>query len=171
MPKATNTFNTLSASASPPPTIAGQPCTARRGLLAGLAGIGAVTLAGASLAGAAPAQAASGDDAELLATIAAFDALEREIKATYDGCGDTIEAEVAADLVRMPLKARQAPLLSRICALRAVTVQGWQARARSLMLWDGDQDIFAVSEDDLNGYWDDRMLAALFRDLVGSGEA
>ncbi len=48
-----------------------------------------------------------------------------------------------------------------MCAIRVTNPVCWQARARSLALWD--RDMLADYEE---GYTDQRLLAALLRDMV-----
>lgn len=97
-------------------------------------------------------------DAELLAECAAFDATEHHRNALFDD-------GMLTDEVNATLRAVQDQRVERICALRAVTPQGWQARARSLMLFDDEYPerhlVHAA----------DRMMAAILRDLVEDGSA
>lgn len=80
-------------------------------------------------------------DAELIRLCAEFDALQRawlDVLHANPGaeCGSLEEAviEAAEDLAR----DAQAPLLDRILSLRAATLEGAHAIARSLALWDAE---------------------------------
>jgi hypothetical protein len=137
------------------------PSPNRRTLLAGLAG------AAATLAVIAPTAAAAAEspDSELLDLLAQFDALEREIYPAGPGA-QTIQAEDERDLAMAPLRARQEALLGRICTMRATTAAGWQARARSYVLWDDEMRKAIAAGDDPAAYDEDRMIAALIRDMT-----
>ena len=146
-------------------TQAADTAPTRRGILSGLA------LAGAGLLVAASARAADHPDAALLAACARFDALELQIWPPEGrGCMTIAEEDAWAARVQ-PLEDEQAALLGEVCALRAQTLEGVQARARSLLLWSSDiaDDIESGDGDHL--YWDHRMVAALVRDLAGGQAA
>lgn len=102
----------------------------------------------------------TGPDAELLAACAAFDTLEHEVEALHVGPGRIVDDEVRSQAMAA-IVARQEPWLERMCAIRVASPVCWQARARSLALWD--RDMLAGYED---GYTDQRLLAALLRDMV-----
>ena len=129
------------------------PSPTRRTLLAGVAG------AAATLAVIAPAPASENPDAELLDLLAQFDALERQIF-PGDPLPETIEAEDKRDRAVAPLRARQDALLSRICTMRATTPAGWQARARSYLLWDDEMQKAIAAGDDPAAYDEDHSRAA-----------
>jgi hypothetical protein len=143
-----------------------EPVSAtRRGLLAVLAGAAATSTIVAPKA----SSAVESPDAELIDLLAQFDALEREIYP--DGpLPQTIEAEDERDLAVAPLRARQDALLGRICSMRATTPAGWQARARSYLLWDNEMPQAIAAGDDPTAYDEDRMITALIRDMT-AGEA
>ena len=139
------------------PTIApGEPT--RRRLLA---------FAGAAIAGPAIALAASPThpDAALLAALAEFDRLEREMWPPGPGPA-TISEEEERDARIAPLNDRQAELLGVICTMRATTLHGCIARARSLFVWDLEMQKAIAAGDDPEEYDDARMIQALVRDLV-----
>ena len=137
----------------------------RRHVLGALAG---AAFAGAGLVLAMPTEAPTvtvtdpSDDADLLALIARFDAIERHI---WGGHGpETIEEEEAREAANKPLEDEQKALLQRICAMPTYTLDGLQARARSLLLWDAGAQFEKPGPDD---YPDDRMTAAILRGLAG----
>jgi uncharacterized protein (DUF1501 family) len=133
MPKATN---------NPTPS---RRLALRYGAAAALAG-----LLTPAIASAAP----SGDDTELIAACAQFDALERQLQAlSEDEYADAREA----------IQAAQLPLLERICAANCTTMEGLRARVRTIALWEGDIPTFSPDE----AYWKSRMFHALLRDLSG----
>ncbi len=102
----------------------------------------------------------TGLDAELLAACAAFDALEHEAMVLGASPGRIVDDEERRTALA-GIVARQAPWLERICEIRAGGPAGWQARARSLALWD--REMLADYEQD---YTDHRLLAALLRDMA-----
>ncbi len=89
---------------------------------------------------------------------AAFDATEHHRNAMFDD-------GMLTDEVNATLRAAQDRRVERICALRALTSPGWQARARSLLLFDDE-----FLERRLV-HAPDRMMAAILRDLVEDGPA
>ena len=68
------------------------------------------------------------------------------------------------DVAIAPFQEAQEPLLERIIALRATTLDGFKARARTLALWNQD----AMRQIGPGHYLEDRMLAALLRDMTGA---
>lgn len=102
----------------------------------------------------------TGPDAELLSACAAFDALEHEAEALQVGPGRIADDEARSRALAV-IVARQEPWLERMCTLRVASPVCWQARAHSLALWD--RDMLADYEE---GYIDQRLLAALLRDMV-----
>ena len=92
-------------------------------------------------------------DGELLAVCAAFDAAEHDRNAMFDEGTLTDEANTT-------IRAAQDRRVERICTLRALTLPGLQARARSLLLFDDE-----FLERRLV-HAPDRMMAAIVRDLV-----
>ncbi len=105
-----------------------------------------------------PSSSAPNPDAELLSVCAALDATEHHRNGLFDD-------GMLTDEVNATLQAVQDRRVERICSLRAVTPQGWQARARSLMLFDDE-----YLERRLV-HAPDRMMAAILRDLVDDGSA
>lgn len=105
-----------------------------------------------------PSSSAPSPDAELLAECVAFDATEHHRNALIDD-------GMLTDDVNATLRTVQDHRVDRICSLRAVTPQGWQARARSLVLFDDE-----FLERRLV-HAPDRMMAAILRDLVADGAA
>ena len=100
-----------------------------------------------------PSSSAPSPDAELLAVCAAFDAVEHDRDAMFDDGTLTDEANAT-------IRAAQDRRVERICTLRALTLPGLQARARSLLLFDdGFLERRLVHAPD-------RMMAAIVRDLV-----
>jgi hypothetical protein len=106
----------------------------------------------------APVPAAPDLDAELLAVCAEFDAVEHRRNAMFDDDTLTDEAHEA-------LREEQAPLVDRLCELRAATIEGMRARARSLVLYDD------AAMERRTVYTNDRLVAALQRDLIGEAGA
>ena len=107
-------------------------------------------------------------DGELLAVCAEFDALERQLNAMHTGGANAIADHDERDAAQRPLQERQSDLLDRMCELPARTPEGVLAKARSLDLWDKGQ----IEENGTaDGYWDERMLASLMRDLLGRAGA
>ncbi len=109
-----------------------------------------------------PAISDGRDDAELIAVCAEFDVIERHINSHYAGGSRNIEDDEERDAAIAPMEEAQAPLLERIIALRATTLDGFMARARTLALWDLD----AMRQIGPGHYLEDRMLAALLRDMT-----
>ncbi len=104
-------------------------------------------------------------DSQLIAACLAFDALERCVDAFNDPADPAyIENDDVRDRAIAPIEAEQAPLIERICALRAVTPHGRQARARSFLLWfkaiDPVVDAVAPGRS-----WAERLVAAVLRDV------
>ena len=106
-------------------------------------------------------------DRELIAVCAEFDAIERHINSHYAGGSRNIEDDEERDAVIAPFQEAQEPLLERIIALRATTPGGLKARARTLALWNED----AMRHIGPGHYLEDRMLAALLRDMVGEARS
>ena len=107
----------------------------------------------------------AGLDSQLIAACLAFDALERCVDAFNDPADPAyIENDDVRDCATAPIEAEQAPLMERICMLRAATPQGKRARARSFLLWHKaiDPAVDAVAP---HRSWNDRLVAAMLRDL------
>ncbi len=128
----------------------------RRGLLGGAAVLAVAPVAPAMSAYPHP-------DRELIAVCAEFDAIERHINSHFAGGSRKIEDDDERDGAVAPFQEAQEPLLERIIALRATTSDGFKARARTLAGWNQD----AMRQIGPGHYLEDRMLAALLRDMVG----
>lgn len=102
-------------------------------------------------------------DAVLLGACAAFNALENEKLALFEGAG-RIEGDEERDEAIEPIWAQQAPLLDQICTRKATTLAGRRARAAAYWLWDGGELVWRAHTCGMLG---DRLLAALVADLVG----
>lgn len=141
--------------------------TPRRALLsaAGFSGLAAVAAVGwirpDTPAAAAPVQPEVSPDDRLIALCTRFDDLERQIIRSHDEDGEDEDAEA----FRRKLSDRQEPLLRQIVTLRATTLEGSQARARSLHLWDTEIAHQGRYED---SNWNDALVWALVRDLIGA---
>jgi len=129
----------------------------RRGLLGGAAALAVAPIAPVMSAHPHP-------DRELIAVCAEFDAIERYINSHYAGGSRKIEDDDERDVAIAPFQEAQEPLLERIVALLATTPDGFMARARTLALWDLD----AMRQIGPGNYLEDRMLAALLRDMTGA---
>ena len=121
-------------------------------------------LGGATLFGAGPARAgtAASADADLLASAAAFCALERRMQDLIEGPG-WVADDAARELMLRPLRDEQAPHLDRLCQTRAVGLAGHRARAAAFSLWDAGE---LADMAEANEFPADRLLAALVRDLM-----
>jgi len=117
-------------------------------------------LALAGLSAAPPAALAAHPDAELIATLLTFDAMERRVLATYDG-PDAIEDEDERQAFVRPIVAAQKLLMDKICALRATTMEGLLTRVRTVLF--EDQDI--MPDSIASTYVNERLLGSLLRDL------
>lgn len=129
------------------------------------------TGAGLALAGSAAASPRlakdirSGDtlspDAELLATCADFDALERAYQRTDFTCVGGTPEDLASDAERDRISAAQTSLVNRMGELQAFTRAGQVARGRSLALWKPEL------LNDAPGDFAEALMAAIVRDLIG----
>jgi len=99
-------------------------------------------------------------DAELIRLCAEADALEHSVRSLYTDGSSPIEDDAERDRAQAPLEAQQKPLFDRICCLRATTLEGHVARARTLRTWAPDFG------DDEGGSYDSRLLGALLRDML-----
>ncbi len=109
--------------------------------------------------------AAAEPDAELLAACAEFDRLDRSHGAIVNAAKTSAEEEEADRLVSA-MEERWQAALDAVCSLRATTVAGHRARAASLALFVGGSKRMEADAE-AGGYWDERLCAALVRDLVG----
>ncbi len=137
----------------------------RRSFLGGLTAVTA-SAGGIATGESAPALSAPPDDAELMALCVLFGVRERQVRALYDG-PVSIADDAACEAAAAALRARQAPLLDRLCALRATTPAGIRARAAmAAQCWPE-----RLSEAEAQaGFWSDRALIALVRDIVDAGD-
>ena len=131
---------------------------ARRRLLATAAGLAAALAPAAALA------AASSPDAELIRLCGEFERAATPHHGPYSEGATPIEDDNERAEAIAPLSDAQDELLDRICTLRATTLAGIKARAKTLVLFVPDK---AECADEEGGYVDERMIAALLRDLVG----
>ena len=107
-------------------------------------------------------------DADLVTALGEFDALERQINGLYYGAAKIDDDDDRDEAIDPISKAQHAPL-ERLCAIRARTLEGLQARARTIVLenLDLDPSVDAIEACCTN----DRMMAALLRDLLAMGDA
>ena len=111
----------------------------------------------------------SSPDAALLVALGEFDAIEHRYQSLYPGGSRHIKDDDERDAVIRPLTEAQEPILDRACSLRARTLEGILARARTIVLQNLELDpaVDAMKE----GYTNDRLMAALLRDLLAMGGA
>ena len=107
-------------------------------------------------------------DAPLLAALASFDAIERYFLSLYAGGTRYIEDDDEREAAFQPFAETQEPILEQVCSLQARTLEGIPARARTIVLQDAELDPAA---DALEGYTNNRLVAALLRDLLAMGSA
>ena len=100
-------------------------------------------------------------DAELLEACANADEVQRRIDALWTG-PTRVDDDNQRDTLLDPLRDEQHPFLEQVVDLRAQTLAGHMARARTLLLWDKDPP----SADD-SYYMNERLMGALLRDLDG----
>ena len=98
------------------------------------------------------------DFKDVTGSSAEFDAVEHRRNAMFDDDTLTDEANTA-------IREEQAPLVDRLCNLQAVTIEGMRARARSLVLYDDE----VLERRTI--YTNDRLVAAVLRDLIGEAGA
>lgn len=125
----------------------------------------AVATIAAAAAAVAVTAAAAHPDADLIAACEAFTETERRLQAIYPGCAAEILDEATRALIEDDLWGRQRALVRRICAARATTLDGIRARAAAIAAFDP----MWLEHGALN--WDERMLAALLRDLTAGPPA
>ena len=134
----------------------------RRRLLesAGLltAGLGRAAGSGAD----APAEPPHPDLA-LIAACEAFNIIELRKLDLIEGPGRIVDDAARAQVLE-PLTDQQQCCLDTICTQRATTLAGHQARAISFALWDGGE---LAERASAAGFLEDRLVAALVRDLAG----
>ena len=144
---------------STPTAASGEPT--RRRLMSALSG---AAFAGTALVIAAPSAEAASPDAELLAVLAEHVALERQIFPEHGPA--TIEEEEIWEVAVEPLQIRKSACLNCLCEMETHTLEGFRARARTLLVWNAEF-IGGLERDAAAGYVTERMLLALFRGLVG----
>ena len=105
---------------------------------------------------------AAGTDRALLDACAIFDTWERQRIAPIGG-PDRIDDSRERDKHMDAIEVEQRAPLDTLCTIRAQTLTGHQARARSFVLWDGGE-VFWRAERCLS--LEDRLLAAIIRDLT-----
>ena len=110
---------------------------------------------GAAIATAPTLAAGQHPDAELLGTVAEFERHERRLKAA------PTDDEDAFDQIADGVSEAQQPHVDRMCELQAVTLDGLQARAAALKLWEP-----ALANVDHRDDTQSRMIAALVRDAA-----
>ncbi len=137
--------------------------TASRRRLLASAGLLTAGLGRASLSAADALRHRSDPDAAVITACSAFNALERRRLDLIEGPGH-IGEDSARDQALAPLAGEQQVFLDMLCRRHAVTLAGHQARAISFALWD-DGELSARAS--ANGFLEDRLLAALVRDLAG----
>jgi hypothetical protein len=118
------------------------------------------------------AAAASGPDAELIRLCAEFDALERQYVSYFRGGANYIEDDYDRSDVTDPISDEQKILLNRICLLPTRTPEGFRARLRMMTLWapEWTEELPETAADE-GGFWDERMRAAFFRDMLAATAA
>jgi hypothetical protein len=130
------------------------PIHSRRAMLTGSAAL----LTGVTAHMAAQAAPAN-PDAELIQLCAEIDALEDKLD-SFTLKGATLEEEQAQDILAQPFADEQEPLIARLCDMPAITIEGIQARARTLVKWARDW------KNNRGGY-DGLVISTLLRDLIG----
>lgn len=96
-------------------------------------------------------------DAELIEVCRQVDALEDELVASSS---KTIAEERANDLIKDPIRQRQHLLIEELsCNLTSTTLEGHQARARTIVKWA--PDLIGTPDDFV-----DMMVSALLQDLI-----
>jgi hypothetical protein len=98
-------------------------------------------------------------DAGLIALCGEFDALERQVLASFDEFDEDHDGE--REIAVAPLQERQQALLELMSARPATTLAGLVAVARSLELWSPD----FLSAIEHRGV-DDRLASQIVRDLI-----
>ena len=134
----------------------------RRHLLAS-AGLLTAGLGRASHDGADALRHRSDPDTAVITACASFNALERRKLDLVEGPG-RIADDGARDQALLPFAGEQQVFLDMLCRRHAVTLAGHQARAISFALWDGGE---LAGRARVHGFLEDRLLAALVRDLAG----
>ncbi|MBB2167257.1 hypothetical protein HLH36_02605 [Gluconacetobacter aggeris] len=100
-------------------------------------------------------------DVELIHLCREFKALEDMGRSSFPGGINHIENDADRDRYMKPICDMQEAILARICELRAVTKDAMIARAQALVAFSPD-----LLDEPSAGYWDQRLLAALLRDMT-----
>jgi hypothetical protein len=132
-----------------------QPAGSRRAFLQGAGAVAAV-------AGSAAAVVAAGQpDCRLIALCDEFDQLQARWLTIFDlGAGEVRTPPILADALA-EIEGEQEQLLDKILTERATTLEGFRARAATLLRFDLD----FLNPDETRG-WNGKMSAALVRDLA-----
>lgn len=145
-------------------TIEGFLTTAsRRHVLAGLASLTAAPSQATASADAATGAPPLHPDELLITAAAAFCSLEERRVALIEGPG-RIDDDDDRDEALKPLAAAQTEPFRVLCDARATTPAGHRARASAIVLGDGGEIFYRAK---VCGLPEDRLIAALLRDLVG----
>lgn len=92
-----------------------------------------------------------------------FDALQRSKHRVFDMPSESDADFYRRDLALEAIEIKQEPMVERMSAMRATTMDDHRARARSIAGWLGKDQL---AEDAESCCWDKRMVAALVRDLA-----
>ena len=145
-------------------TVEGFLTTAsRRRVVAGLAALTAAVRPAAARAGVATDAPPLHPDAVLITAAAEFCCLETRRVALIEG-PLRIEDDGERDEALKPLAAAQTEPLRVLCDARATTVDGHRARASAIVVGDGGEVFYRA---EVGGLLEDRLIAALLRDVVG----
>jgi excisionase family DNA binding protein len=106
-----------------------------------------------------------GTGSGIVALCAAFDALQVGKQAIFDNMPDGAEREDAVD----EIERQQEPLIYRLAAAVAMSVEEQRARARTVVLYLGGAP--QLREDAKSSLWDKRLTAAVLRDLAEISDA
>ena len=126
------TMPTAADSLTTPTDAPGEPT--RRRLMSALSG---AAFAGTALAIAAPSAEAASPDAELLAVLAEHVALEGQIY-PQPAPATIAEEEEVWEAWAEPLMVRRQACLDRMCEVTTHTLEGFRARARTLLVWNDE---------------------------------
>ena len=139
-----------------------------RAVVVAFAGTGCRGL-GVVQAGSTTVLAAEDPDAELIGLCARCDALQDQVDTLHVRPSNDmpidqeIAWEQARDVLVQPISDQQEELFEQICELRAATLQGNAARARTLLGWDKD-----LCRPGNHYCWSEELVGAVVRDLVAS---
>ncbi len=136
--------------------------TASRRLLLASAGLLTAGLGRASSGAADTLRYRPDPDLAVIAACAAFNAIERRKLDLIEGPGRIVD-DAVRDRALEPLTVMQQAYLDMLCTRHATTLAGHQARAISFALWHGGE---LADRARAIGFLEDRLLAALVRDLA-----